>query len=175
MTIFIFILIAFVICLILVIGMVSPKDYTIASSTIINKPQAEVYDYIRLMRHQEHYSKWVMADPNVKLIYTGTDGTAGFTAKWTSEIKNVGAGEQEIKKVIEGVGYEAEIRFERPFEGISYAKLLTEPVSNTQTKVTNTFESNTPFPMNMLMPVMKNMLQKDMDQTMANLKKVLES
>ncbi len=36
-----------------------------------------------------------MMDPNVKLIYTGTDGTVGFKSAWSSDVKNVGVGEQE--------------------------------------------------------------------------------
>jgi len=173
----IFLVISFLlfIAAIFIVAMVMPKDSSISSSVVIDRPQAEVFDYIRLMRNQEKYSKWVMADPNVKLVYTGTDGTAGFISSWTSEDKKVGVGAQEITKIIDGVGYEAEIRFEKPFKGISYASMMTEAISATQTKATNTFNSSTPVPMNLMMPMLKKMLQKDMDETTANLKHVLES
>lgn len=173
----IFLVISFLlfIAAIFIAAMVLPKDSSISSSVVIDRPQAEVFDYIRLMRNQEKYSKWVMADPNVKLVYTGTDGTVGFTSSWTSEVRNVGVGAQEITKIIEGIGYEVEIRFEKPFKGISYASMMTEAISATQTKVTNTFNSSTPVPMNLMIPMLQKMLQKDMDETTANLKRVLEA
>ena len=116
-----------------------------------------------------------MADPNSKLVYTGTDGTVGFKASWNSEMKNVGVGEQEIIKITEGVGYHAEIRFEKPFKGISYANTITQSLSENQTKFITTFNSTTPFPLNLMSFMMKNMLLKDMNENSSNLKKILET
>ena len=115
-----------------------------------------------------------MADPNAKLTYSGEDGKPGFIAAWESNMKNVGVGEQEVIKVEEGIGYEVEIRFKKPFEGTSYASTKTEAIGDNQTLVTTTFNSTTPFPMNIMSALMKNMLKKDMDETGRNLKKVLE-
>jgi hypothetical protein len=39
-------------------------------------------------------------DPNMKKTYTGTDAEVGFISAWESTDKNVGVGEQEIKKII---------------------------------------------------------------------------
>lgn len=151
------------------------KEYSLSSSIIINRPQNMVFDYVKYLKNQERYSKWVMADPNVKLTYTGTDGTVGFRAAWESADKNVGVGEQEIMSIQEGIGYDAQIRFEKPFKGISTANVTTEAVSSNQTKVTTTFNSKTPFPMNLMVPMIKKMLQKDMDMNSENLKRVLEN
>ena len=134
-----------------------------------------VFDYVKYLKNQERYSKWVMADPNVKLTYTGTDGTVGFRAAWESADKNVGVGEQEIMSIQEGIGYDAEIRFEKPFKGISTANVTTEAMSSNQTKVTTTFNSKTPFPMNIMVPMIKKMLTKDMNQNSETLKRVLEN
>ena len=151
------------------------KEYSLSSSIIINRPQNMVFDYVKYLKNQERYSKWVMADPNVKLTYTGTDGTVGFRAAWESADKNVGVGEQEIMSIKDGVGYDAEIRFEKPFKGVSTANVTTEAVSSNQTKVTTNFNSKTPFPMNIMVPMIKKMLQKDMDMNSENLKRVLEN
>jgi len=56
-----------------------------------------------------------MADPIVKLKYTGTDGTVGFTCGWQSELREVGVGEQELTSIIAGEGYASELLFEKPF------------------------------------------------------------
>ena len=161
--------------LILLLASIMEKEYSLSSSIIINRPQNMVFDYVKHLKNQERYSKWVMADPNVKLTYTGTDGTVGFRAAWESADKNVGVGEQEIMNIKEGVGYDAEIRFEKPFKGVSTANVTTEAVSSNQTKVTTTFNSKTPFPMNIMVPMIKKMLTKDMNQNSATLKSVLEN
>ena len=161
--------------LLLLLASIMEKEYSLSSSIIINRPQNVVFDYVKHLKNQERYSKWVMADPNVKLTYTGTDGTVGFRAAWESVDKNVGVGEQEIMSIQEGIGYDAEIRFEKPFKGISTANVTTEAVSSNQTKVTTTFNSKTPFPMNLMVPMIKKMLQKDMDVNSENLKRVLEN
>lgn len=116
-----------------------------------------------------------MADPNAKLVYKGVDGTKGFIASWASEDKNVGVGEQEIKKIIPGEGYEVEIRFEKPFKGISQAQTMAKAISSNQTRVKTNFDTKTPFPMSIMIPMIKKMLLKDMNQNMVNLKRILES
>lgn len=165
---------ATIIVLLLLAAAVMPKKYALASSVVIDRPQAQVFDYIRQIKNQEHYSKWVMADPNLQIVYTGTDGEPGFISTWKSQLKNVGEGAQEITKVIPGQGYEVEIRFEKPFKGTSYATAMTWPVADGKTKVTTTFHTSMPFPMNAMAPMLKKMLLKDMDQTAKNLKEQLE-
>ena len=169
------IIIVSIIALLLLAAAIMKKEVSISSEIIINRSQADIFNYIKYLKNQEKYSKWVMLDPNCKILYTGTDGTIGSKAAWNSEVKNVGVGEQEIINITEGVGYEVEIRFEKPFKGTSYAKHTTQPISENQTKFTSTFSSTTPFPMNLMSAMLKNMLLKDMNETSSNLKKVLES
>ncbi|MCD6065762.1 MAG: hypothetical protein K0S33_588 [Bacteroidetes bacterium] len=164
-----------VIVLVLLIAALMKKQYALSSSIVIMQPKEKVFDYVRHLRNQENYSKWVMADPNVKLTYTGTDGTVGFKAAWNSEDKNVGVGEQEITRIKEGERYDVELRFEKPFKGTNYAHTTVEAVSPDRSKVTTVFEAKTPFPMNIIVPMLSKMLQKDMDQNAAKLKQVLET
>jgi hypothetical protein len=159
----------------LFIALITKREMSLSSEVIINRSQADVFAYIKHIKNQEYYSKWVMADPNSKITYTGVDGTVGFKAAWNSEMKNVGVGEQEITKITDGIGYDAILRFEKPFKGISHANARTEALSANQTKVITTFSSTTPFPMNAISTMMKGMLLKDMNENSANLKKVLEA
>ncbi len=151
------------------------KEYSICAEIIIDRPSDVVFNYIIHLRNQEKYSKWVMADPNAKLVYKGVDGTKGFIASWESEDKNVGVGEQEITKIVPGEGYEVEIRFEKPFKGISQAQTMAKAIGTSQTKVRTNFDTKTPFPMSIMIPVIKKMLLKDMNQNMMNLKRILEA
>ncbi len=163
-----------IIAIALLTAAIMDKKFSITSEVVINAPRDSVFEYIKLIKNQEHYSKWVMMDPNVKMTYTGVDGTIGFKTAWVSDVKDVGVGEQEITKVTEGDGYDVEIRFKKPFEGVSTAVTTTQAVSATQTKMITTFYSSNPFPMNLMIPMIKNMLKKDMDENSSNLKKILE-
>ncbi|WP_194774656.1 SRPBCC family protein [Pararhodonellum marinum] len=164
-----------IVLVLLLTALIMKKECVITSEVVINKPQNEVFEFVSHLKNQEQYSKWVMADPNVKLDYRGQDGTVGFVAAWHSEDKNVGVGEQEIKEIIEGKRYEVELRFEKPFKAVNQAYTEVVAVGPEQSKVTTVFQSRNPFPMNLMNPFIKSMLQKDMDYNSNNLKKVLEN
>jgi len=157
-----------------VMALVMKKQYVISSEVIIKRSQADVFNYIIHLKNQEIYSKWVMMDPNVKLTYTGIDGTVGFKAAWSSAMRDVGVGEQEITKIIPGQGYYVELRFEKPFKAINYANTMVTAISENESKVVTTFNAKTPFPMNLMVPMITKMLKKDMETNGANLKKNLE-
>jgi Polyketide cyclase / dehydrase and lipid transport len=158
----------------LLVAAIMPKAFTVSSEIVIAKPKKEVFDYVKMIRNQEKYSVWVMADPNIKIDYKGTDGTVGFISSWTSEDKNVGVGAQEIKAINEGERYDVELRFEKPFKATNQAYTITTTVDNNHTKVTTVFNARNAFPLNLMVPMIKNMLLKDMNKNMANLKNNLE-
>lgn len=171
----ILIVVAIIIIVPLLLALVMDKKYTITSEVIINKPRATVFNYIKLIKNQAYYSKWVMADPNVAMDYKGVDGTVGFVSAWKSDMKNVGIGEQEITKITDGDGYDVEVRFKKPFEAVSTAHVTTQAISDTETKLTTIFYAQNPFPLNLMIPMIKKMLIRDMNENSANLKKILEA
>lgn len=170
----ILIFIGSIIALILIAGLLLKKEFTVETKAVINKPKQEVFDYLKLIRNQEKYSVWVMKDPNVKIIYTGTDGTPGFTSSWTSDDKNVGIGEQEIKSIKEGESMEVEVRFKKPFEATNYALSTVRTIADSQTEVTTKFFGQCKFPMNVMFIFMSKILAKDMNKNLQNMKANLE-
>jgi hypothetical protein len=64
----------------------------------INKPKQEVFNYLRLLKNQDNFSHWASMDPAMQKNWRGVDGTVGFVSSWKSDKKEVGSGEQEIKK-----------------------------------------------------------------------------
>lgn len=127
-----------------------------------------------MIKNQERYSVWVMKDPGVKLVYTGVDGTVGFTSAWLSNDKNVGVGEQEIKNITEGENMEVEIRFKKPFEGTNWSRTSVSTEQNGQTKVSSLFYGKNKFPMNLMNLFMDKMVGKDIQQNLENMKHKLE-
>jgi len=162
------------IVLLLLVALFTKKNFTLEKQIVINRPKQQVFDYLKLIRNQEQYSVWVMKDPNIKIVYTGTDGTVGFTSSWESNDKNVGIGQQEIVKITEGESMEVELRFKKPFEATNSALTTVTTVDDNRTKVINLFYGKSKFPMNLMNMMMDKMVGRDMQQNLANMKNNLE-
>lgn len=172
----ILIVIAIIIAIPLIIALFVEKDYAVEREITINKSKQEVFDYVKFLKNQDNFSKWATMDPNMKKTYRGTDGTVGFVSAWESDDENVGVGEQEIKKIIEGERIDFELRFIKPFEATEPAFMSTETVSENQTKVKWGFSGHMNYPMNIMMLFMdfEKMIGDDLQTGLSNLKTVLE-
>ncbi|WP_315822966.1 SRPBCC family protein [Paraflavitalea speifideaquila] len=161
--------------LLLLLALFVKSDYSIGRSIIINKPRQEVFNYIKYLKNQDHFNKWVMMDPNLKKEFKGIDGTAGFIYAWEGN-KQAGKGEQEIKRIIEGERLDVELRFVKPFEAIGHAPFVTESIDGNQTKLSWGLSSRMKYPMNIMLLFMNmdKLLGKDLDTSLGNLKGILE-
>jgi hypothetical protein len=162
------------ITLLLIAAMIVPKDYTISVSTTINKPQEVVFDYVKMIKNQEKYSVWVMKDPNVKIEYTGVDGTVGAKSSWVSADDNVGVGSQQITKMTDD-RIDVNLHFEKPMKGDNAAATIVEALSDNQTKLISEFYVHSDYPVNLMSFFFKDFIKKDQEQNLANVKKILES
>ncbi|MGZ3871364.1 MAG: SRPBCC family protein [Mucilaginibacter sp.] len=169
------VIIAALIALVLIIALFIKKEYVIQRHIIIHQNSGVVFDYVKYLKNQEHYSKWVRMDPDAKKVYKGTDGTVGFISVWESKNNNVGKGEQEIKKIADGSRIECELRFERPFKNVASTFMETVPVSGNQTNVNWGMNGKNRYPFNLMNLFIPDMLGKDIDTSLGMLKKVLES
>lgn len=158
------------IALLLLVAAFLPTTYTVSVSATINKPQQEIYDYVKQIKNQENYSVWVMEDTTTVMTYTGTDGTVGFTAHWTS--KEMGEGEQQITKV-DGERVDVVLRF-KGHETEQKAATIVKPLSENQSQVTSEFYGNTPYPLNLMCFVGKMFIKDAQTKNLANLKAILE-
>ena len=164
-----------IIAIVLVAGVFIKKDFTIEKDIIVLKPASEVFDYIRLQKNQSNYNKWWMIDPDSKKEYRGTDGTVGFVAAWDSDNRQAGKGEQEIKR-IDDQQIDCEIRFERPFRGVSYTTMTASPAGTNQTNVMWTFKGENKFPLNAVFAIfgLQKALAKDLQLSLENLRNIVE-
>ncbi|MCF2505956.1 SRPBCC family protein [Dyadobacter sp. CY107] len=163
-----------IIVLLLVVALFVKKEYKVRREITINRSKGTVYDYIRFLKNQDNYSKWVMADPGMKKAYAGIDGAVGFKYAWDSKDKNVGEGEQEIISLTEDEKVNIEVRFVRPFEGIGVAEMTTTPVTSDQTKVSWGMKGVSKYPMNITNLFIDGILGKDLEISLNNLKNILE-
>lgn len=169
----ILIVILIIIAIPFVVALFVKNEYAIEKEVTINRPEAEVFGYIKHIRNQDHYSKWNMADPNMKKETRGTDGTVGFVYLWDGN-NEVGAGEQEITNIEEGERIDMELRFKRPFEGTGQAHMTTEPLGENSTKVKWGMKGESSYPMNFMNLMMESTLGADLQTGLNNLKAVLE-
>jgi len=151
------------------------RELYVEKTVIIGKPIEKVFDFLKLMENQNEFSVWVMKDLNKKSTLQGTDGTVGSIYSWDSKDKNVGAGSQQIIKMVNDELIEYDLRFERPMKNTAKAKFTLKSLSPQQTEVKWDFKGPTKFPMSLFKGMLQNMLGKDMVQSLNNLKAKLES
>jgi len=163
-----------IIALLLIIALFLKKEHYVNREIVINAPRQKVFDFLKLLKNQDKFNKWAKADPDRKWEYKGTDGTVGFIITWNGN-KNAGEGEKEIMNIVEGKRIETQIRFVRPMKTIADIIMETESLSDNQTKVNLINSGTLKYPMNIFIPLAEKNFPKDMDCSLATLKKILES
>ncbi|MEO6330715.1 MAG: SRPBCC family protein [Ginsengibacter sp.] len=171
----ILLVIVVLIAIVLIAALFVKKEYSVEREIIINKPNEDVFNYVKHLKNQDKYNKWVMMDPNVRRNYSGTDGTVGFVSTWDSDNKNVGKGEQEIKKINEGERIDLDVRFEKPFKNTANVYMTTEAISANQTKVKWGMQGKNSYPLNLMNLFVPGILGKDLQTSLTTLKMVLEN
>ena len=106
----------------------------------------------------------------------GTDGTVGAVSTWESKMKDVGKGEQEIKKIQDLYRIDFELRFIKPFASTSKAWFETSTVNRTTTKVKWGFSGKMKYPLNLMLLTMdmEKLMAKDFEDGLNKLKEILE-
>ena len=167
-----------IVLLLLLVALILPKHYSVTVSEIINMPKKSVYDYVSLLSNQTQYSEWLNADPNLRPTVVGTDGTVGALLKWESlnedRNKNVGMGEQEIKRMDESI-IEVELRLIKPMPAT--CKLINNIVEKgiNKTYYTCTFYAYAKFPINLPSYLFgRNFIIKAQQKTLSNIKTIVE-
>ena len=157
----------------LLVALFTQNEYTVSRTVTIDKPRPEVFSYLKQLKNQDRYNKWIMTDPDMKKTFIGTDGTEGFVYAWDGN-DQAGAGEQEIQKLTDGERIDVEIRFKRPFESVAHTPFTTEAVTDAQTKVTWEMQGRSPYPLNLMNYFIDGLLGKDMETSLGTLKSILE-
>lgn len=157
------------IVLALIVAAVLPKTFHAEGSAVISKPNAEVFNYVKHIKNQEHFGVWFEQDPNIIKTSEGNDGTVGFKYIWKSE--EVGNGSQVITNIEENKRVDIDLFL---MDSTKPAKsfFTTEEVSANETKVRWVVDGEMPYPFNLMSLVYD--MNKDFEQGTANLKAVLE-
>ena len=168
-------ILAGVVLLLLVLYLLAPATYDVSRTTEVRRPPDDVFDYLKYLKNQDEWSPWGRKDPNMKKGFRGTDGTVGAVSTWEGN-KQVGAGEQEITRIVAGQRIESVLRFLKPWKSTSDAYLEVEPAPG-GSLIRWGFKGSSGFPMRLMMLFMSmdKMVGKDFEEGLANLKARLES
>ena len=164
------------ITIVLFLALVAPKKYEVNRSVVVNKSLPETFQYLKLIRNQDHWSPWRKKDPNMKQESVGTDGEVGFIAKWEGN-KEVGIGEQEILHIEHNDRIESQLRFFKPWKSVSNAYIKVTEVAPNQTNITWGFKGENAIPFNIFMLFFnfEKTVGKDFEEGLFTLKEILES
>jgi hypothetical protein len=169
-------IIAGLVLLIIILAVIAPKSYDVSRSITINQPVSKVFDYLRYLKNQDYWSPWQKRDPNMKKEFVGTDGKVGAISKWNGN-KEVGMGEQELKRIVENDVIESELRFLKPWKSVSDAYLKVDETGEGQTQVKWGFRGRNKFPVSIMMLFMNmdKAVGKDFEEGLDSLKNLMES
>jgi len=170
----VFLVLVGILALVLTLALFMKKDYSIKSEITINAPRQKIFDFLKHLKNQDKFNKWAKTDPNRQWEYRGTDGTEGFVIAWKGN-KDAGEGEKEIIRLVDGERIETEIRFVKPMRMTTSINMETSSLTDTQTKVVMINKGNMKWPMNLFIPMGEKRFPKDMENSLASLKNIMES
>jgi hypothetical protein len=116
---------------------------------LIQRPHAEVFPYLKLLRNFQNWNPFTKKDSSVRIEYRGADGTPGFVSSWQGDRK-VGAGEQEITRVVDDRKIEFQLRFKKPFKATNAGYFSAEPAGEGQTRVRWGMSGDARFPASLI-------------------------
>ena len=164
-----------ILALLLLLILIAPKVYDVKRSIVVNRSVGDTFQYLKLIKNQDHWSPWKKRDPNMKQTHTGVDGTVGFVNRWEGN-KDVGVGEQELTGYVENERIDSELRFEKPWKSISNGYFLLRELEPQKTEVVWGFSGKNKPPINVMMLFynMDKAVGKDFQEGLASLKAQLE-
>ena len=167
-----------VIALVLLVAALMPKDFKIEKEIVINKPQSQVFNYLKMVKNGNEWNPWMKKDfnkgPNDVQSFKGEDGAVGFVNSWSSDDKELGVGEEQITAIVPNEKIELELRLIKPAKATHHISFTTVSVGENQTKVTWTMTGRNDFPFNIVCFFMQKEASKNFVTGLNDLKAALE-
>jgi hypothetical protein len=167
-------ILAIILLLIAAIGLLFfPSHIHLERKIIINQSQKVVYDYVLDLKNWNDWSPWFKVDTNAKYTYAGNSTGVGSSIKWDSENKELGKG----SVIITEAKPDSVIRhdFNVMEEGVAKSTFVILPEEN-GTHLIWTFDVDAGVNpvVRIIGSFMNEMVGKDFDQGLQNMKKKLE-
>ncbi len=160
--------------IVLVLGIIAPREMRVKESVIIHAPKKDIEQYILDFKKFEKWSPWANLDPNVQNTYEGEPMKVHHKHIWSGNEK-VGKGSQEIVYISHD-SIATKLIFIEPFEDKADAFFLIKPKGKNQFEISWGFVSKMNYPMNGIMWLMgfENAIRQDYKKGLETLKKIVE-
>ena len=168
------VILAVAIAAVLILAATKPTTLRVQRSVSINAPPERIFSLISDFHQWVTWSPYEQKDPAMKRTYGGAVSGNGATYAWDGD-KNVGSGRMEILEATASSKIVIKLDFFTPFEGHNTAEFTMLPQGD-GTHVTWLMHGPANF-MSRLIQVfinLDNMIGKDFEAGLANLKKVAE-
>ena len=168
------IVLAIAIAIILIVAAIKPNAFSIQRATIVKAAPERIFPLINDFHQWGTWSPYENKDPAMKRSYSGAASGQGAVYAWEGN-KNVGSGRMEILQATAPSKIVIKLDFFAPFEGHNTAEFTMLPQGDA-TNVTWLMHGPLPF-MGKIMHVfinMDNMIGKDFEAGLANLKRLTE-
>ena len=167
------VILAIAIAAVLVLAATKPGTLRVQRATSIKAPAEKIFPLINDFRQWRTWSPYENKDPAMKRTFSGAESGKGAVYAWDGD-KNVGSGRMEIldtapSKIV------IKLDFFKPFEGHNTAEFTMLPQGD-GTNLTWTMYGPANFMSKLIQVFMNldNMIGKDFEAGLANLKKLTE-
>ncbi len=172
------VVLAIAIAIVLILAVTKPDTFRVRRATTIQAPPEKIFPLINDFHQWATWSPWENKDPAMKRSYSGAASGRGAVYGWQGN-KNVGSGRMEIIDASQPSKIAIKLDFFKPFEGHNTAEFTILPQGQGTNIITSvTWEMYGPAPfMSKMMQVftnMDNMIGKDFETGLANLKRLTE-
>lgn len=161
---------------VLTLAALKSPDYAVKRSITINAPRAAVWNQISRWKQFNNWNPWAVRDTNAVYTYAGTDGSKGSSISWKGN-SNMGSGSMRTWRIEPMKSVGAELLFTEPWESQSNI-LITMDGSDGNVQVSWSMEGTQSLlerSFTLFLGGMDQMVGKDYEQGLINLKKVCEA
>jgi uncharacterized protein YndB with AHSA1/START domain len=168
------VVLAIAIAIILILAASKPNTFSVRRATTVKAPPEKIFGLINDFHQWGTWSPYEHRDPAMKRTYSGAESGKGAVYAWQGN-KNVGSGRMEILDASAPSKIVIKLDFFTPFEAHNTAEFTMLPQGDA-TLVTWLMHGPAPL-MSKVMQVfinMDNMIGKDFETGLANLKRITE-
>lgn len=161
-----------IVALIALAFLLLPSQVEIERKTTINTNPKRVFHLVNSMKKFNDWSPWYDLDPDARYFYEGPDEGVGAKLLWESEKEDVGKGTMWIVESLPNEYLKSGLKFEG-FD-TSYTAMRLEKISENETRVSWTMESNLSGFTKVFGLFLDGMVGPDYEKGLENLKALAE-
>ena len=168
------VILAIAIAFVLIFAATKPGRFSVRREITVQAPAEKIFPLINDFHQWVAWSPYEHKDPALKRTYSGTESGKGAVYGWDGN-NNVGSGQMEILESAVPSKIVIKLDFFKPFEGHNTAEFTMLPQGDA-THVTWLMQGPAVFMSRVMQVFIKldNMIGKDFEVGLANLKKLTE-